>query len=114
VPRSHRSGPPPASRPDDSGQAVDGEFPVPADVAAFVRALRAVKLAAGDPSLETLRRRTGVPTSTLSDIPDAWTEAWPGCGPRAMKQVAESSAPLEWCYRLLQTKLIPIATISSE
>jgi tetratricopeptide (TPR) repeat protein len=49
---------------------VDGEFPVPGDapdIAAFVRALRAVKLSAGDPSLEMLRRRTGVPTSTLSD-----------------------------------------------
>lgn len=50
--------------------AVNGEFPLPGaapDIAAFVRALRAVKLSAGDPSLEMLRRRTGVPTSTLSD-----------------------------------------------
>ncbi|WP_217549491.1 NB-ARC domain-containing protein [Streptomyces sp. GbtcB6] len=37
------------------------------DVADFVRALRAVKLWAGDPSLEVLYRRTGVATSTLSD-----------------------------------------------
>ena len=47
-----------------------GQFPVPdesPDVAEFVRALRAVKVWAGDPSLEVLRRRTGVATSTLSD-----------------------------------------------
>jgi tetratricopeptide (TPR) repeat protein len=47
-----------------------GEFPLPddvVDVADFVRALRALKLWAGDPSLEVLRRRTGVATSTLSD-----------------------------------------------
>jgi tetratricopeptide (TPR) repeat protein len=46
------------------------DFPVPddaQDIAAFVRALRGVKLWAGDPSLEVLRRRTGVATSTLSD-----------------------------------------------
>ena len=45
-------------------------FPLPddpQDVADFVRALRALKLWAGDPSLEVLRRRTRVATSTLSD-----------------------------------------------
>jgi tetratricopeptide (TPR) repeat protein len=45
-------------------------FPLPDDphdVAEFVRSLRAVKMWAGDPSLELLRRRTGVATSTLSD-----------------------------------------------
>jgi tetratricopeptide (TPR) repeat protein len=50
--------------------ATERGFPPPedaADIAAFVRGLRAVKLWAGDPSLEVLRRRTGVPTSTLSD-----------------------------------------------
>jgi tetratricopeptide (TPR) repeat protein len=36
-------------------------------VAEFVRALRALKVWAGDPSLEALHRRTGVATSTLSD-----------------------------------------------
>jgi tetratricopeptide (TPR) repeat protein len=49
---------------------VEGKFPLPedpADIATFVRALRGVKLWAGDPSLEVLRRRTGVATSTLSD-----------------------------------------------
>jgi len=47
-----------------------GPFPLPgdqADVAGFARSLRAVKVWAGDPSLETLHRRTGVATSTLSD-----------------------------------------------
>jgi tetratricopeptide (TPR) repeat protein len=47
-----------------------GQFPSPddvVDVADFVRALRALKVWAGDPSLEVLRRRTGVATSTLSD-----------------------------------------------
>ncbi len=50
--------------------AVMRDFPVPddaQDIAAFIRALRGVKLWAGDPSLEVLRRRTGVATSTLSD-----------------------------------------------
>ena len=53
-----------------SGAGVAGAFPLPddpCDVADFVRTLRAVKLWAGDPSLEVLRRRTGVATSTLSD-----------------------------------------------
>lgn len=47
-----------------------GGFPLPdpaAEIADFIRTLRAVKLWAGDPSLEVLRRRTGVATSTLSD-----------------------------------------------
>src|SRR5690349_1193826 len=47
-----------------------GDFPVPAettDLAGFVRALRDIKVWAGNPSLETLRRRTGIATSTLSD-----------------------------------------------
>ena len=46
------------------------DFPVPAgttDLTGFVRALRDIKVWAGNPSLETLRRRTGVATSTLSD-----------------------------------------------
>jgi hypothetical protein len=45
-------------------------FPLPDDpddVADFVRTLRALKLWAGDPSLDVLRRRTGVAKSTLSD-----------------------------------------------
>jgi tetratricopeptide (TPR) repeat protein len=49
---------------------VSGPFPLPddpQDVADFVRALRALKLWAGDPSLDVLRRRTGVAKSTLSD-----------------------------------------------
>lgn len=49
---------------------VSGVFPLPddaTDTAGFVRALRALKLWAGDPSLEVLRRRTGIATSTLSD-----------------------------------------------
>ncbi len=47
-----------------------GPFPLPGDahdVTEFVRSLRAVKVWAGDPSLQVLRRRTGVATSTLSD-----------------------------------------------
>src|SRR4051812_47928237 len=47
-----------------------GPFPPPGDphdVTEFVRSLRAVKVWAGDPSLQLLRRRTGVATSTLSD-----------------------------------------------
>jgi hypothetical protein len=53
-----------------SDVGVAGPFPLPEDpddVAGFVRALRSVKLWAGDPSLEELRRRTGVASSTLSD-----------------------------------------------
>jgi tetratricopeptide (TPR) repeat protein len=53
-----------------SDVAVAEPFPLPDDphdVADFVRALRALKLWAGDPSLEVLRRRTRVATSTLSD-----------------------------------------------
>jgi len=49
---------------------VEEEFPLPAQatgLAGFVRALRDVKVWGGNPSLETLRRRTGVATSTLSD-----------------------------------------------
>ncbi|RAK42194.1 NB-ARC domain-containing protein [Actinoplanes lutulentus] len=45
-------------------------FPCPdeaADLAGFVRALRDVKVWGGNPSLEVLRRRTGVAASTLSD-----------------------------------------------
>jgi tetratricopeptide (TPR) repeat protein len=48
----------------------DRDFPLPdeaADLAGFVTALRAVKVWSGNPSLEVLRRRTGVATSTLSD-----------------------------------------------
>ena len=47
-----------------------GPFPRPADssdAAEFVRALRSLKVWAGDPSLDVLRRRTGVAKSTLSD-----------------------------------------------
>src|SRR3954452_10241957 len=49
---------------------VVGLFPLPDDprtVADFVRSLRALKVWAGDPSLEVLSRRTGVAASTLSD-----------------------------------------------
>lgn len=49
---------------------MDRGFPTPgeeADIGVFVRALRDVKVWAGNPSLEVLRRRTGVATSTLSD-----------------------------------------------
>ncbi|GIM93843.1 ATP-binding protein [Paractinoplanes toevensis] len=45
-------------------------FPRPdetVDVAGFVRALRDAKVWGGNPSLDVLRRRTGVATSTLSD-----------------------------------------------
>lgn len=64
-----------ASRAAELGQtrmssADDEGFPDPGeaeDIAAFVRALRTVKLWAGDPSLEVLHRRTGIATSTLSD-----------------------------------------------
>ena len=32
---------------------------------------------------------TGVGSRFASDSPGAWTEAWPGRGPKAMKQVAD-------------------------
>ncbi|WP_213002438.1 ATP-binding protein [Winogradskya consettensis] len=48
----------------------DRKFPVPYEpsgVAEFVRALRDAKVWGGNPSLEELRRRTGIASSTLSD-----------------------------------------------
>ncbi|GAA2592090.1 tetratricopeptide repeat protein [Winogradskya consettensis] len=49
---------------------METDFPLPGnamDVAGFVAALHNVKVWAGNPSLEELRRRTGVASSTLSD-----------------------------------------------
>ncbi len=54
----------------ESGKQVDRDFPIPngaADVASLIKSLQSVKVWAGNPSLEELRRRTGVASSTLSD-----------------------------------------------
>jgi tetratricopeptide (TPR) repeat protein len=49
------------------GQEIRDAAPMPTNVAGFIAGLRALKVRAGNPSFEELRRRSGVPRSTLAD-----------------------------------------------
>jgi hypothetical protein len=59
-----------AEQPHERGTLPDGPPPDPSavrDPAGFAEHLRRLKIWAGDPSFEELRRRSGIPASTLSD-----------------------------------------------
>jgi tetratricopeptide (TPR) repeat protein len=98
---------------DRRAQLTAGEaFPLPDDphdVADFVRALRAVKVWAGDPSLEVIRRRTGVAASTLSDAFDPRRRRLPSLDlvraiVRACGAVPSEIAAWESVWRLLRER----------
>jgi tetratricopeptide (TPR) repeat protein len=104
-----------------SDLAATEPFPGPGDphqVADFVRSLRAVKVWAGDPSLETLRRRTGVATSTLSDAFNPQRRRMPSLDlVRAVLRAcgANSSQVAGWegAWRALRERTDQVATTTS-